>query len=87
MPWPMVMALPMRVFWEISGQVDRIRFEKAILELEIGTALKSDEGAKDMHERLRKVAPSPFKLSGAGRMEISAQADPDAIDTLRSLAG
>lgn len=82
-----VMDLPMRVFWFISGNVDRLRFEQATLKMEIECALKSEESTKEMHEQLRKLAPSPFTLSGRAQMEISSKADPDAVDTLRALAG
>ena len=77
-----VMDLPMRVFWELSGQVDRIRADEARINLQVGTALQSPDGAQSMSKWFDKVAPGPFKLS----LESKAEPDPDAFDQLRSLA-
>lgn len=86
MPYQAVMALPMRVFWEFSGNVDRIRCDEALMTLEIGTSLQSPDGATSMREHISKQAPSPFKLTSQGKVELTAAADPGAADMLRSLA-
>lgn len=81
-----VMDLPMRVFWEFSGNVDRIRAEAGILSLEIGSALKSEEGSTSYRDHLGKIAPMPIKLSGNGVMSLNSQPEEGAADTLRALA-
>lgn len=82
-----VMSLPMPVFWELSGQVERIRADEARMLLQVGIALQTPENGQSMNEWLDKVAPGPFKLSGLGRMMSSAKPDEEGMSALRALAG
>ena len=87
MPYHEVMSLPMRAFWFISGTVERLQAEASMRSMQVHMAGQSSEGFKAMQEHLEKLAPPPFKFSGNARMEMTAQADPDAASKLRMLAG
>lgn len=87
MGYEATMSLPMRVFWELSGQVDRIRADEARMQFQVGVALQRPESAEAMNQWFDKVAPGPFKLTGHAKMMQSSEADQAGLNDLRALAG
>lgn len=80
-----VMGLPMRVFWQLSGQVERLVADEHKKILELLTSAQSPEASKQMHEALHKLSPDPVKYS-ARAIVAAAKLDKEGLDSLRSLA-
>lgn len=78
-----VMDLPMRVFWELSGQVDRLRADEGALAFRIACSAQTPDAAESMGKWFDKVAPGPFKL----RIDaVNSEPEQGGIDELRNLA-
>jgi hypothetical protein len=82
-----VMALPMRVFWHLQGSIGRLLAEEARDQLEISTTSHNPEQAVELRTQLDAAAPPAIQLTAEALMQRTATADPEAADTLRSLAG
>lgn len=82
-----VLGLPMRLFWEFSGQVQRLQADDQRLQFQVGVSLQSGESAKQFELSLDKLAPEPVTLTGRALAQANAQPEPGAIDTLRALQG
>jgi hypothetical protein len=85
-PYREVMALPMKVFWQLSGTVDRLLAseQKALLEL-LTTSQTSAEAAQQLHEALHKASPEPIKLTTHALIAASSVRDEDGFDELRRM--
>lgn len=76
----------MRVFWELSGQVDRLWHDEQRLDLQVAVAAQNPDAAEKMVEYLDKVAPGPFKLSGYGQMQAKSELDEAGLAALQALS-
>lgn len=79
-----VMDLPMRVFWHLSGSVERLRKDQARLQLEVLASAQHHESALQMREHLDSVAPDPVTFNKAA-IAINEQLDRDGLEMLRSM--
>lgn len=84
MPYQDVMGMPMRVFWMVSGFVDRIRAEEGKLALEISVA--QGDGAVALHEQLSEASPNPVKQSVQAILEAN-KFDQAGLDALKRMTG
>lgn len=91
MPYEGVMALPMRVFWHLSGSVDRLWDQEDKRRMELTIAGATPEGAQEMIDILNRRTPEPIQFTeeavAQAHYQRSAQRDENAGDVLRSLAG
>jgi len=87
MPYREVMGLPLRVFWQLSGYVDRLRADEARLGFEMSLSTGNAEQAAQMREHLDYLAPAPIKTSIEHMIETSSVRDTAGFEELRSLAG
>jgi hypothetical protein len=79
--------MPMRLFWEFSGQVTRLQAEHQRLQLQVVASSQAPEAAREFEAALDKLAPDPVTLTVEARIAATSQPDPDAANTLRSLQG
>ena len=76
------MDLPMRVFWHLSGSVERLRKEEARLEFEIQASVPDANAAAQMREHLAQAAPDPITVNKRA-MAMSEELDRGGLDLLR----
>ena len=79
-----VMELPMRVFWHLSGSVDRLRKDMARIQLEVLTSANHVESAVQMREHLDSVAPDPITFNKAA-IAMGEELDRDGLESLRAM--
>lgn len=87
MPYREMMALPMKVFWQLSGNTSRLLAEerKASLHLAV-LAANNPEGSAELYERLEKQSPDPIVYTSAAIVQASAVRDTEGFNELRNLA-
>lgn len=82
------MALPMLVFWELSGNVERLLASEQRDQLEtIALATHNPEAAQERLHQLAERAPNPIRLSAKALIQASAQRDQEGFESLRAIAG
>ncbi len=82
-----VMSLPMRVFWQLSGNVPRLLADERRSMLHVNVlAANNPEGASELYEQLGKQAPDPIVYTGAAIVQASAVRDTEGFNELRNLA-
>jgi hypothetical protein len=87
MPYREVMALPMKVFWQLSGNTSRLLAEERKVSLQLAVlAANNPEAAAELYERLDKQSPDPMVYTGAAMIKASAVRDNEGFNELRSLA-
>jgi hypothetical protein len=79
-----VMALPMRLFWHLSGHIDRMHKHEGKLAFEIQASINTPEQAAQMREHLDACAPEPIKMSKRG-LAMQEQLDRSGLDSLRNM--
>lgn len=88
LPYREMMGLPMRVFWQLSGNVPRLLSEERKESLHLAvTAAHNPEAAAELYERLDKQTPEPVTLTGYGKASINSVRDEEGLNDLRSMAG
>jgi hypothetical protein len=90
MAYHLVMGLPMRVFWHLSGYVERIRKEQCRLHIDALVATQNEEALKNMLDHLDSVAPEPIEMSpeaiARARHKAPSQLDSEGLNELKSLS-
>lgn len=83
-----VLGLPMRLFWEYSGQVPRLLADEQRHDFQVFASVQGGgERVQEFQLALDKIAPDPVTMTARAQVEASSQRDPDAASQLRSLAG
>ena len=82
-----VMSLPMRVFWQLSGNVPRLLADerRSVLHMSV-LAANNPEAASELFEQLGKQAPDPIIYTSAAIVQASAVRDTEGFNELRNLA-
>jgi hypothetical protein len=80
------MALPMKVFWHLSGSVDRLLADEHKDFLELTTLAQNPEAANERLEHLQKAAPSPIKLTARAVIEATSARDEAGFQELRLMS-
>ena len=83
-----LMALPIKVFWNLSGTVERlIAWErKEALELMVA-ASHNPEQAGELYKALDSVSPQPVKLSVKAVVQATAVRDEEGFNALKQMQG
>lgn len=82
-----VMALPMKVFWHLTGSIERLLADEQKQLLELLATSHNPEAANQLQEVLHKRSPAAIKYSGHAIVQATAVRDEGAADQLRALAG
>lgn len=84
----MVLALPMRLFWEYSGQVQRLQADEQRLQLQVGASIQTGgERVLEFQNALDQMAPEPVQMTAHALITARSVPDPNAGDQLRLLQG
>ena len=77
----------MRLFWEFSGQVERIWADEQRNQLQVAVSAQGGDACQRMSETLDTIAPCPVTYTGHALAQVSAVPDEGAANTLRALQG
>ena len=82
-----VMSLPVKVFWQLSGNIARLLAEERKVSLHTGVLATNDpDAASKLYERLDKQTPDPIVFTGAAIAQSTAVMDVEGFNELRNLA-
>lgn len=76
------MDLPMRVFWHLSGSVERLRKDEARLEFEIQASVPDASAATQMREHLAQASPDPITVNKHA-VAMNEELDRGGLEMLR----
>jgi hypothetical protein len=77
------MAMPIRAFWLLNGNIRRIRATQDIRDLMTAISAQSAEGAKELQERLVLEIGEVYK---GPPQQLQVERDEEGFNELRSMA-
>lgn len=84
MPYREVMSLPIRAFWFLSSQIDRVQAAESLNSLHITASAQSNESYGDTKGQLLEVIGTPIKFD-LGRIALEEERDEQGFQFLKNL--
>jgi hypothetical protein len=81
-----VMAMPMKVFWRMQGNIGRIEADEQKQQLMLMLSAQSPEGGVELHEALSKRSPDPVRVTAEAIIASTSVRDEAGFEDLRRMA-
>lgn len=84
MPYREVMNLPVRAFWFMSTQINRLAAEEGIQNLRVSTSAQHPDAAIELQRELNVIIGEPVRLDRA-QVALNEKRDEEGFAFLQSL--
>lgn len=85
MPYREVMELPVRAFWFLLTQINRLAAEEGVQNLQVTASAQHPEAAQALQEALMKTLGTPVKLDVA-QVALAEKRDEEGFAFLKQIS-